>query len=200
MYYRIFLPPIIGAAIGWLTNYVAIKMLFRPHKPIRILGYKFQGVIPKRRKEITRGITTAIERQLLSATDLASALEGIDFEAEIEKSVEEVVEHRFKTDKIKNIPIIGLVSESLINHIRYFITKELLKQLNKKKGTIVNKFKNSIDIDSILTSKIDNLDLKNFEALLTDFMAKELRHIEWIGGVMGFIIGLFQVGLFYLLR
>ncbi len=200
MYYRIFLPPIIGAAIGWLTNYVAIKMLFRPHKPIRILGYKFQGVIPKRRKEITRGITTAIERQLLSATDLASALEGIDFEAEIEKSVEEVVEHRFKTDRIKNIPIIGLVSESLINHIRYFITKELLKQLNKKKGTIVNKFKNSIDIDSILTSKIDNLDLKNFEALLTDFMAKELRHIEWIGGVMGFIIGLFQVGFFYLLR
>jgi uncharacterized membrane protein YheB (UPF0754 family) len=200
MYYRIFLPPIIGAAIGWLTNYVAIKMLFRPHKPIRILGYKFQGVIPKRRKEITRGITTAIERQLLSATDLASALEGIDFEAEIEKSVEEVVEHRFKTDRIKNIPIIGLVSESLVNHIRYFITKELLKQLNKKKGTIVNKFKNSIDIDNILTSKIDNLDLKNFEALLTDFMGKELRHIEWIGGVMGFIIGLFQVGLFYLLR
>jgi uncharacterized membrane protein YheB (UPF0754 family) len=200
MDYRIFLLPIIGAAIGWLTNYIAIKMLFRPYKPIRILGYNFQGVIPKKRKEITKSITTAIERQLLSATDLASVLEGIDLETEIEKSVEEIVEHRFKTNRIRNIPVIGLVSENLMNHLKYFITKELLKQLSKKKGTIVNKFKNSLDIDNMLTSRIDNLDLKNFEALLTDFMAKELRHIEWIGGVMGFIIGLFQVALFYLLR
>src|SRR3989338_4570246 len=56
MDYKIFIPPIAGAIIGWFTNYVAIKMLFRPYRPVNLLGYKLQGLIPKRRKEIAAGI------------------------------------------------------------------------------------------------------------------------------------------------
>ena len=52
MDYAFFLPPLFGAAIGWLTNYVAIKLLFKPHRRVEIFGLNIQGVIPKRRKEI----------------------------------------------------------------------------------------------------------------------------------------------------
>ena len=200
MYLWIILPPLIGAAIGWLTNYVAIKMLFRPHRPVKVLGYNFQGLIPKRRKDISRSIARAIEKQLLSSNDLADALAGIDLKAEIEKSVEEAVEHRFKSNKIKNIPVIGLVSENLMNNIRYLITRELFLHLDKKKGDIVNRFKESIDVNHLLSSRIDDLDLEDFEALLTEFIGRELRHIEWIGGIMGFLIGTAQVILLYFIR
>jgi uncharacterized membrane protein YheB (UPF0754 family) len=52
----------------------------------------------------------------------------------------------------------------------------------------------------MVTSKIDNLDLLKFEDLLTSFITKELRHIEWIGGIIGFIIGSAQVAMLYLLK
>jgi uncharacterized membrane protein YheB (UPF0754 family) len=104
---ELLIPPVAGAIIGWVTNYVAIKLLFRPHIPFSILGYQVQGVIPKRRKEIARSMARAIEKDLLSSGDFAKALSGLDWEKEIENTVEEAVEHRFSSKYLK-LPIVGL--------------------------------------------------------------------------------------------
>lgn len=197
MDYRLLLPPVVGAVIGWFTNYVAIKLLFRPHTPIDVFGYRVQGVIPKRRKEIARSMAKAIEKELLSTEDLAGTLNGIDWKGEVEKTVEEAVEHRFGGERIKGIPVIGLVSENLKYHIKYLLTKEILRQIDRKKGTIAAKFKENVDIKEMLVTRIDRLDLMRFEKLLTDFIARELKHLEWLGGIMGFLIGLGQSGFMY---
>ena len=199
MDYRIFIPPATGAVIGWFTNYVAIKMLFRPYLPVNILGYKLQGIIPKRRQEIAAGIAKTIERELVSAKDFAAILEGIEWKEDVERAVDEIVEHRFKAGKIKKIPLIGLVSENLTYHIKYLLTKEVIRHIDEKKGSFVEKFHDKVNMKEMLVTRIDNLDIKRFEALLTDFIARELRHIEWLGGALGFIIGIIQVGIVYLL-
>ncbi len=199
MDYRLFIPPITGAVIGWFTNYVAIKMLFRPYRPVNLFGYKLQGLIPKRRREMAHSIAKTIERELLSAKDFTVILEGIEWKEEVEKAVDEIVEHRFKADKIKKIPLIGLISENLTYHIKYLLTKEILKHIDEKKGAIVEKFHDRVDVKEMLVARIDNLDIKRFEAMLTDFIARELRHIERLGGALGFVIGLIQVGIVRLL-
>ena len=199
MDYKIFIPPIAGAIIGWFTNYVAIKMLFRPYRPVNLLGYKLQGLIPKRRKEIAAGIAKTIERELVSAKDFSAILHGIEWKEDVEKAVDEIVEHRFKAGKIKKIPLIGLISENLTYHIKYLLTKEVIKHIDEKKDSFVEKFHDKVNMKQMLVTRIDNLDIKRFEALLTDFIARELRHIEWFGGVLGFVIGLMQVGIMYLL-
>ena len=191
--YPILIPPLAGALIGWFTNYIAVKMLFRPYEPVNILGYKLQGLIPKRRLEIARSMAKAIEKELLSAKDFSKILEGMEWEKEVENAVDEIVDHRFKASKIKSFPIVGLVSENLTNHIKYFITKEILKHLDEKKEKLIGSFQEKIDIKDMLVSKIDDLDLVQFETLLSNFIARELRHIEWIGGILGFIIGCIQV-------
>ena len=58
---------IIGALIGWITNYFAIKMLFRPLKEINILGFKVQGLIPKRKMEMAESIADTIQEELHDA-------------------------------------------------------------------------------------------------------------------------------------
>ena len=200
MDYKILLFPLVGAAIGWFTNYVAVKMLFRPYKPVNFFGLKIQGLIPKRRREIAKSIANGIEKELLSAKDLSDVLEEIDWEEEVEKTVEEVVEHKFKAGVVRKFPIVGLVSDNLLQHIKYLLTKEIVKLISHKKGSIINKFQDEIDLEDMVTSKIDNLDLLKFEGLLTSFITKELRHIEWIGGIIGFIIGSAQVAMLYLLK
>lgn len=199
MDYRIFIPPITGAVIGWFTNYVAIKMLFRPYRPVNLLGYKLQGLIPKRRKEIAAGIAKTIERELVSAKDFSAILQGIEWKEDVEKAVDEIVEHRLKAGKIKKIPLIGLISENLTYHIKYLLTKEVIKHIDEKKDLFVEKFHDKVNMKEMLVTRIDNLDIKRFEALLTDFIARELHHIEWLGGALGFIIGVIHVGIVYLL-
>ncbi|MBI5560683.1 MAG: DUF445 family protein [Deltaproteobacteria bacterium] len=197
-YNKYILPPVVGAIIGWFTNYVAIKMLFKPHRPVKVLGFTFQGLFPKRRKEIARSIATAIERELVSSKDIISMLDGIDWEGEVEKTVEEVIEHRFRSSKIAKIPIVSLISENLIYHVKYLITKDILAQIEKKREGISRLFSEKMNVGDMVTSRIDNFDIVKFEALLTEFIAQELRFIEWVGGVLGFIIGLFQTVIFYL--
>ncbi len=199
MDYALLLPPLSGTAIGWFTNYVAIKLLFKPHRRVEIFGLNIQGVIPKRRKEISRSIARAIEKELLSSEDLAKVLSGLNWEEEIERTVEEAVEHRFSS-KMSSIPVIGLVSDNIKNQIKYYITKELLRQLERKKGSFTEKFKNNINIEELMVSKIDQLDLKRFEGLLSDFISKELKHLEWLGGLMGFFIGVAQSFFMYFYR
>ncbi len=194
------LPPLVGTVIGWLTNYVALKLLFRPHHPKKILGFRFQGLIPKRRREIARSIARTIEKELLNSKDLAATLNSINWKEEVERMVEEVVDHRFGSEAVRRMPVIGLVTENLRYHIKYLITKEVLRHIDLRKTDIAEKFARNVDVKELLASRIDELDLKRFEGLLTGFITKELRHIEQLGGVMGFLIGLLQSGIFYYTR
>ncbi len=197
--YIFLVPPIVGAVIGWLTNYVAIKLLFRPHYPTKVLGFTFQGLIPKRRKEISRSIAKVIEKELLNSKDLASALDGMDLKQEVEQIVENVVEHRIKPAKIKKIPLVGLVSDNLTTHLKFFLSKEILLHLDKKKSDFAKNFSNKLNVKELLASRIDGLDVHKFEGLLTEFIARELKHIEKLGGIIGFFIGLIQSFVFYFL-
>lgn len=186
------LPPITGAVIGWITNYVAIKLLFRPHKPFDLLGYQVQGVIPKRRKEIARSMAKAIEKELLSSHDLAGLLGKINWKEEVEKAIGDAVEHRFSNSRLGKLPVVGVVSDNIKYHVKYLLTKEFVRQLDMKKDALASKVRDNIDIKELLVEKIDGLDLMKFERLLTDFIARELKHLEYLGGVMGFFIGLAQ--------
>src|SRR3990170_2644403 len=175
--YKLLMPPFVGAAIGWLTNYVAIKLLFRPHVPVEVFGFKLQGLIPKRRKEIARSIARTIEREILSSEDVAGMLRNMEWKDEVEKVIEEMVEHRFGS-RIGKIPVIGLASENLKYHIKYLLTKEAVKQIDRKKDEIVARFRENVDVKELVVSRIDNLNFERFESLLTDFIARELKHLE----------------------
>ena len=66
--------PLISAVIGWFTNYLAIKSLFRPIKPINFGFFKFQGVIPKRRRKIINNLTHVFEEYMFSSNDILKEL------------------------------------------------------------------------------------------------------------------------------
>ena len=69
--------PVIGAFIGYFTNYIAVKMLFHPYKEIKVLGLKLPftpGVIPKNKPRLARAIARAVSDVLLTKQDLAGLI------------------------------------------------------------------------------------------------------------------------------
>ena len=71
------LEPFIGALIVCFTNFIALKMLFRPYQEVKIFGRKLPftpGMIPKRKKEVAHAIGRVINDNLLEKDDIAEAL------------------------------------------------------------------------------------------------------------------------------
>lgn len=79
-------PPVIGAFIGYITNYIAIRMLFRPLKPWRICGIRVPmtpGVIPSRRRALAENIGEMVGDHLLTSQDVSRALLEEGFQQEL---------------------------------------------------------------------------------------------------------------------
>lgn len=70
-------PPVVGGVIGYFTNDLAIKMLFRPRKPLFLFGRQLPmtpGMIPKNKSRLAAGIAAMVSRKLMSAEVLSGAL------------------------------------------------------------------------------------------------------------------------------
>ncbi|RUM43441.1 MAG: DUF445 domain-containing protein [Desulfurobacterium sp.] len=83
---ELLIPPAFGALIGYFTNYVAIKMLFRPLKPYYIFGWKVPftpGLIPSKREKLAEAIAKVVRENLLTEEVIRKRLN----EEEIKRSL-----------------------------------------------------------------------------------------------------------------
>ena len=84
------LPPALGAVIGYVTNYIAIRMLFRPLKPWRVFGLRVPltpGIIPSKRYELAKSMGGVVGSHLLTSADVGKALEKEGFRRELQQAV-----------------------------------------------------------------------------------------------------------------
>ncbi|MGR0480809.1 MAG: DUF445 family protein [Candidatus Electronema sp. V4] len=88
-------PPLIGAFIGYLTNEVAIKMLFRPLRPWRIFGIRVPltpGVIPSKRHQLAENMGEMVGGKLLTPQDIGEALSAEPFQDHLHRLIENRVQ------------------------------------------------------------------------------------------------------------
>ncbi|WP_347723779.1 DUF445 domain-containing protein [Lysinibacillus capsici] len=94
---------IIGAAIGGVTNHLAIKMLFRPYKAIYIKNWRVPftpGLIPKRRDELAKQLGLTVVNYLLTPETFRKKFFSKDIQDKVEQFVQTKVEETiFTNDK-----------------------------------------------------------------------------------------------------
>lgn len=191
MYEAIFLV-VVGAMIGWLTNVLAIKMLFRPIRPIKIpvLNITLQGLIPKRRNDISKSIGEVVEKELISINEI------FDKMVTEENKLEVIAIIKDKLLKVIDYKIPAIIPYSIKSKIiEYFeeqINKDAMSILDSSIDGIINSTVHKINIGEMVESKIDDLELEHLEALILSITSRELKYIELLGGILGGIIGLVQ--------
>lgn len=191
MYEAIFLV-VVGAIIGWLTNVLAIKMLFRPIRPIKIpiLNITLQGLIPKRRNDISKSIGEVVEKELISINEIFDKMvteeNKLEVIAIIKEKLLKVIDYR--------IPAIipYSIKSKIIEYFEEQINKDAMSILDSSIDGIINSTVHKINIGEMVESKIDELELEHMEALILSISSRELKYIELLGGVLGGIIGLIQ--------
>lgn len=189
----IILTPIVGALIGWITNLLAVKMLFRPLRARQILGITLHGLIPRRRTEIAATVARTIERDLLSPDEISNVLHRLDWDREVARAVDEIVDQRLKA--IRLIPF----SDPLVASLKEGLARALLKEIDRRRAGLVDRFRERLDLQAMVVERMERFDLGQFETLVLQVASRELSAIVWMGAVLGFLVGLVQVGVFVLL-
>lgn len=190
---KLFLIVGIGAMIGWITNYIAIKMLFRPYKEMNFLFFKIQGLIPKRRSEIAVSIADTVQKELISLKDITSSLNADELEEKMGTVIDKILEEKLESEITKKFPMLAMfLSDEIINKIKSMIKTSILEN----KETIINMFtsylEEKVDFKKIIIENVEAFSLEKLEEITYSLAKKELKHIEVIGAILGGIIGIFQ--------
>lgn len=181
---------VIGALIGWITNYFAIKMLFRPLKEINILGFKVQGLIPKRKMEMAESIADTIQEELISMKDITANIGDIELGEEIDLIVDKIVEDKLQKEVLAKIPMASLfITDSMLLKIKDHIKDAIEENKDEFFTIIIKKMEDSVDMKNIIIEKIQNFELEELENMVYKIANNELKHIEVIGAFLGAIIG-----------
>lgn len=192
MMMKILIPAFIGGIIGWITNVLAIKMLFRPVYPVRIplIGIDLQGLIPKRRAEIATSIGETVEKELINIDDILKKLSNDENRSIVLSKIKMAI-----SDSIgKRIPLLVpyMIKNSIVQYIEEQIDKEAPSLMEDLIFDLYEKASKEIEIGKMIEDKINQIDLIKLEEITVSIAKKELKHIEVLGGVLGVLIGLVQ--------
>ncbi len=191
----IYLIPFISAFIGYFTNWIAIKMLFHPKNPVTVLGITFQGIFPKRQKQFAQKLGV-VANELLHFDEIAGKLNDPEqlkqLTPTIEKHIDTFLEVRLK----EKIPVLSMfVTGSTLDKIKDGMMDEINSLLPQIISQYTDTLKAKIDIEKMVTEKVEGFSSDKLEEILAAIMKKEFRFVEILGGVVGFIIGLLQVAI-----
>jgi uncharacterized membrane protein YheB (UPF0754 family) len=185
--------PFITALIGWFTNYLAVKMIFRPRREVRIAGIGIIGLIPKRKHDLAVKIADTIEKELISHRDIREIIQSEDFHHQtgsaIKKRIDEFIDQKLSSNPLLSMFLTPEVSGKLTD----MLMEELQKEIPGLIDTLFESVEKKIDFRKIIQNKIDGFDLSRLESIIYAIAAKELKAIEIFGGVLGFVVGLLQL-------
>ena len=194
-YYLLF--PLLGGAIGWVTNYLAIKFLFRPRSPLKVGPLLIQGVIPRRRQELARAVGEVVATELLSREQIASALNSPEIRANVAEMAGEVAGRRVSNYQLLS-PLPRGLRERIAASVDNTIAREVSAILSSGGPDMADRMLASLDLASLVEAKLEGMDWDYMEAIVYSVSGRELKLIEVMGGVLGAMVGLIQALVVYL--
>lgn len=106
--------PLIGAIIGYVTNWIAVKMLFRPRREIRVFGKRLPftpGVIPRGQSRLARAVGNVVETQLLTPEYMCKKLLSEESEREFKSHMEEWIHRQKESEDTLRSSVLHVVEE-----------------------------------------------------------------------------------------
>ena len=125
---KILAAPLIGAVIGYFTNYIAVKMLFFPRHEVRVFGHVLPftpGAIPKGKPRLAKAVGRVVGNNLLTKDDIKAKLLG----GEIEQRVTAIITTELSNKLSDEICKLTKISEETYVNGREKLSEMLSRQI-----------------------------------------------------------------------
>ena len=193
-WYNYLVTIILSTFTGWVTTWIAIKMLFHPRYPIKILGYPLQGIFPKNQLKIAEKLGQVVSNELLSFSDIEKKItspENLEkLKPEIEKHIDGFLNH-----KLKDVfPVLSkFIGVKTTNQLKDAFMNELETMFPTLMHSYMYHLQSEIDLEKIVVEKVAGFSSEKLEEILNAVTSKEFQFLEVVGAIFGMLIGIVQV-------
>lgn len=133
--FNLLLGPVIGAAIGYITNDLAIRMMFRPHQAKYVFGIRVPftpGIVPKEKHRIAESIGAAISENLMNREVLEKSLLSQEMMRKLNDSFDELMTaQKSNTDTVRQL-LARFLNEDEIDKIKDDTCAEFATQMHTR--------------------------------------------------------------------
>ncbi|MCB1143871.1 MAG: DUF445 family protein [Leptospiraceae bacterium] len=188
--------PIMGVIVGYLTNWIALQMIFRPLEEKDFGLFKYQGLFLRRQGEVSKELANIVAHKVLNTGNLVRLIfkgKGGDLLIKLvmdnaNKGVELILKEKAplaplflgseKTMKIKNTIAEKIVSliPSVSDRIQEYISK-------------------SLRIEETVEERLNQLSKAEFEEILHSVFKEDEMTLILLGAFLGGLVGLIQASL-----
>jgi uncharacterized membrane protein YheB (UPF0754 family) len=175
---RFFIYPVVGSLLGFITNFIAIKLLFRPRR--RVLG--LQGLLPKRQSEIAVRAGNIVNDHLVNSESIRTKINRERLLDAIDRFLEK------NDQKLFGIPVSSIAF--MKGTIKKIIASLLIDRDGYLKRRVIESFIDEGTVSGIVEQKIKSFDIRIIEKLIKKASGPEINFIIFSGAILGFIIGL----------
>ena len=144
------LPPLIGAFIGYLTNSIAIKMLFRPLREIKLFKLRLPftpGILPKERYKLAESIGSMVDQELFTSEVLKERLSRADVRENIETTLSTYTNKMLNRtlsswleDRDENFPTAELLSDFVNSEVFDSFLEEIIRNWTANRAGVLGEF------------------------------------------------------------
>lgn len=194
MNYWYILTPLISAFTGWITTWVAIKMLFHPRKPVKILGLTIQGIFPKNQQKIAEKLGEVVSNELLSFKEIEEKVTNPDNLEKLKPEIEAHIDNFLRVKLKQSFPMFAMfIGDKTINQLKGAFLTELEELFPVLMKNYMIKLENDLDLKEIVTQKVSGFSGEKLEDMLNKITKQEFKFLEVIGAFFGLLIGILQV-------
>ena len=135
-----------------------------------------------------------MSEELLSFKDIEAKITDGNNLQQVMPLVETHIDNFLRNKLAAEMPIISMfIGDKTIEQLKSVFMKELESLFPVLMTSYMEKLKNELDLEAIVTEKVSNFSSDKLEDILQSIMSKEFKFIEIIGAVLGFLIGILQV-------
>jgi len=167
---------LVGAIIGYVTNFIAIKMLFRPYKAKKLGSLTIipQGVIPKEKANLAKNVADVVENHLLDKNELHKLITSESFKTEIQNLISTKIDE-FEMPKVTSLiksnpqkvadSISSFTMQMIVSKFPFaaaMINEEMIKEMVlNNMDLLADKINSIFDIEKIVDKEKIKSNLQN---------------------------------------
>ena len=186
--------PVGGLFVGYLTNVLALRMIFSPTNPIKIFKWQIQGLFIKRQKEVSRGYAQLISDNVMTMDNVFTQMfngEGAD------KLIQIITKHSQEgIDRMAgfNSSLIKFTSGTdTYDEIKTITVKRFIEAAPEQIHIVFDYAKQALDIEETMYTRMTSLPPDEF----VDFLRPVFQEDEWklilTGAILGMVAGFLQL-------
>lgn len=191
--YLPYLIPPFSALVGWITNVIAVRMMFYPteFRGIRpFLGW--QGLVPANAKRLGQFSTRLITTKLMPLRELFDQFSPESFQGEMSGPVDQITDQVLAEIAQRAAPLWSALDEDARGHVRDMVRAEVTGTTLAVVGDIKEQITEILDLEEVVSHAIDK-DKGVVSQMFLHVGEKEFRFVERSGLVFGFVFGLAQM-------